>query len=113
MQPCFMLRKCMSADDDDEGIEVKVNCSLNSSCCGGGKIEDTIINEPPAKDKKDRGGGKEIEGDILQSKAPGRSSINNCLSCCCKTTKKKSKRMAHKATDIYTSSEGIQALSNS
>ena len=51
MQPCFMLRKCMSVDDDDsEGVEVKVNCSLNSSCCGGGKIEDTIINEPPTND---------------------------------------------------------------
>ena len=83
----------MSSDDDDEGIEVKVNCSLNSSCCGGGKIEDTIINEPStkdtsSKDKKDRGGGGEVEGDILRCKTSGGSSVNSCFSRCCKTTKK-------------------------
>ena len=41
-----MLRNCFVPCDEYDGVEINLNCFLNSSCCASGTSEDTVdIND--------------------------------------------------------------------
>ena len=47
-----MLRKCWSSKDESDGVDVKLNCFINSSCCAEGRMKDIEVVE--AKDDTDQ-----------------------------------------------------------
>ena len=130
MNPCFMLRKCISRNDETDGIELKLRCLVNCSCCSGGSVVNDI-DEIDGKDEKENkneadGEGEEgkarleigenskaVERNLLQSTPSGKSRFNKCFSCCCKASETNSEGMADEAANVYTSSKCIQTLSNS
>ena len=125
-----MLRKCLSENDEVDGLEFNVNCPVNSSCCAGGSV---VNNIEEASDDEDESRKQKLEetcekievryegrkkcqaikGDILQSQASRKSRFDKCFGCCGETAEKNSKGMALEAANVHTSSKCIQTLSDS
>lgn len=125
-----MLRKCLSQNDETDGIELNVNCPINSSCCGGGsavnKIDEPSDDENESKSEKFEQTCEKLEvkyeagecsqaikEDILQPESSSEPRFDPCFSRGNETAKEKSEGMALEATHVYTSSKRSQTLSNS
>ena len=121
-----MLRKCWSPEDEADGVDVKVNCFINSSCCAEGRMKDIEVIE--AKDEPDHndiesielaetkdetenvdenviaGGGKTVEEDLLRSESPSRSNVHKCFGGCCTASESQGKTMANETAHLHTAS---------
>ena len=121
-----MLRKCWSPEDEADGVDVKVNCFINSSCCAEGRMKDIEVVE--AKDETDQNDieiseiaetkaetdnvdeyviterGETVEEDILRSESPGRPSVRRCLGCCGANSEEKGAAVADETIDLHVAS---------
>ena len=121
-----MLRKCWSPEDEADGVDVKVNCFINSSCCAEGRMKDIEVVE--AKDETDQNDieiseiaetkaetdnvdeyviterGETVEEDILRSESPSRSNVHKCFGDCCTTSESTGKTMANETADVHITS---------
>ena len=130
MNPCFMLRKCLSKNDEADGVEVNLSCPVNSACCAGGSVVNNIDETSDDEDESNaqrleqkceklevhyEGGkhSKAIKGDLLQSESSSKSRFDKCFSHCGETAEENSEGMALEAAHVYTSSKCIETLSNS
>ena len=102
---CFMLRKCFKPDEE-EGVEIRLNCFVNSSCCAGGTIKDTVENKNEEEEGNGRVGG-EVKKDIIRPRSPRRSGLHHCFSCCCKSARESDTGMVEKTTDVHAPSESL------
>ena len=127
MHICLMLRKCWSPEDEADGVDVKVNCFINSSCCAEGRMKDIEVIE--AKDETDQNdieitevterlkeetdsdddsvipeSGKPVKDDILRSESSSRSNVHQCFGDCCTTSESTSKTMANETADVHITS---------
>ena len=117
-----MLRKCcpcLCEPDDTEGVDVKLNCIINSACCAEGRIKDVEVIEgqdvcaqqqqpsPKSIDGKDSGeevdeeGGEHVEKIVLQSESSRRSCIGESLSYCSELADSESEGMANETGDLH------------
>lgn len=114
-----MLRRCCSTSDDDaDGVDVKLNCIINSACCAEGRIKDIEVVEASAvaqdvTDGNSNDGGDELvdkergekaEEYLLQPPSSGRSSISEGIGDGCKAANGQSEGLVDEAGDLHASS---------
>ena len=126
-----MLRKCLSQTDESDGLECKLNCFVNSSCCAGGAVvndieeaseDEEIERDKQTRDETDAAGevrqkteecSQASKDNILQSTSSSKSRFHKCFSCCSETANETSEGMALEATDVHIASECKQKVSDS
>ena len=122
---CLMLQNCLEElrgnSDEPDDINVQISCA----CCGGIVKEATIeTNDEANKENEENEAinndvstqhrrSDETEGNILQSKASGRSKLSQCFGKCCKCFAKKNETMVNETKYVYTTSAGTQDVSES
>lgn len=126
-----MLKKCVTCntDDDGDGIDVKLNCIVNSACCAEGRIKDIEVIETAAaahdvtdqeaevqnatedesinKDRRD-----DVETHLLQSEPSRRASICESTSSGRQNAVNESETVANETGNLHAASECEKTLSD-
>ena len=115
-----MLRRCCSqSDDESDGVDVKLNCIINSACCAEGRIKDIEVVEASAAaaapdvtdgnstdgdEHADKERGEKTEEYLLQPQSSGRSSVREGIGDGCKAAHSQSEGLVNEAGDLHASS---------